>query len=69
MIRNPQRGLNVPDDLPHHEVLAVAIPYLGSCPSVCTDWTPLKNRFDPFEKFARPRPATEDVWQFETFLV
>jgi len=25
-------------------------------------------RFDPFEKFARPRPAEEDVWQVETFL-
>ncbi len=69
MIRNPRRGLNVPDDLPHQEVLDVANPYLGPCPSVQTDWTPLKNRFDPFERFGRPRPADEDVWQFETFLV
>jgi len=68
MIRNPRRGLNVPDDLPHKEVLDVANPYLGPCPSVQTDWTPLKNRFDPFERFGRPRPADEDVWQFETFL-
>jgi homospermidine synthase len=59
----------VPDDLPHHEILEVANPYLGSCPSLRTDWTPLKNRFDPFEKFARSRPAEEDIWQFETFLV
>jgi homospermidine synthase len=69
MIRNPRRGLNVPDDLPHQEVLSVANPYLGPCPSIPTEWTPLKNRFDPFEKFARPRPVDEDVWQFETFLV
>jgi homospermidine synthase len=68
MIRNPRRGLNVPDDLPHQEVLDVANPYLGPCPSMQTDWTPLKNRFDPFERFGRPRPADEDVWQFETFL-
>lgn len=69
MIKQPRQGLCVPDDLPHHEVLAVANPYLGPCPSVPTDWTPLKNRFDPFEKFARPRPAAEDMWQFETFVV
>lgn len=69
MIKQPRQGLCVPDDLPHHEVLAVANPYLGPCPSVPTDWTPLKNRFDPFEKFARPRPAAEDMWQFETFVI
>lgn len=68
MIRNPRQGVCVPDELPHREVLAVANPYLGPCPSVQTDWTPLKNRFDPFENFARPRPSDEDVWQFETFL-
>ncbi len=68
MIRNPRQGLNVPDDLPHREVLEVANPYLGPCPSLQTDWTPLKNRFDPFEKFGWPRPADEDVWQFNTFL-
>ena len=68
MIRNPRQGVCVPDDLPHREVLAVANPYLGPCPSVPTDWTPLKNRFDPFENFARPRPSDDDVWQFETFI-
>jgi homospermidine synthase len=69
MLKNPRRGVCVPDDLPHREVLEVANPYLGPCPSIQTDWTPLKNRFDPFEKFARPRPSNEDVWQFETFMV
>jgi homospermidine synthase len=68
MIRNPRQGLRVPDDLPHREVLDVANRYLGHCPSVQTDWTPLKNRFDPFEKFGRPRPSDEEVWQFDTFL-
>lgn len=69
MIRNPRQGLCVPDDLDHREVLAVANPYLGPCPSLQTDWTPLKNRFDPFERFGPPRPADEDVWLFDTFLV
>jgi len=69
MIKNPWRGLCVPDDLPDDEVLGVANPYLGPCPSVQTDWTPLKNRFDPFEKFSlRRRPSEEDMWQFESFI-
>jgi homospermidine synthase len=68
MIRNPEQGVCVPDDLPHEDVLAVANPYLGPCPSVPTDWTPLKNRFDPFERWnSKGRPADEDVWQFESF--
>lgn len=70
MIRNPRQGVCVPDDLPHREVLSVANAYLGPCPSVPTDWTPLKNRFDPFERWnTLGRPADEDVWQFETFRV
>jgi homospermidine synthase len=69
MIRNPRRGFNVPDDLPHDQVLAVANPYLGPCPSIQADWTPLKNRFDPFERWnRRGRPADEDLWQFESFV-
>ena len=32
MIKNPRRGLCVPDDLPDDEVLGVANPYLGSLP-------------------------------------
>ncbi len=69
MIRNPRRGFNVPDNLPHDQVLEVANPYLGPCPSIQTDWTPLKNRFDPFERWkGNGRPAEEDVWQFEAFV-
>lgn len=67
MIRNPQQGVNVPDQLPHREVLAVANPYLGTCPSIQTDWTPLKNRFDPFAEYGSPAPRAEDMWQFDTF--
>ena len=69
MIRNPRMGLNVPDNLPHDEVLAVANPYLGPCPSVQPDWTPLKNRFDPFAGYGRPLPGEDDTWQFDTFVV
>lgn len=68
MIRNPRQGVCVPDDLPHRDVLAVANPYLGPCPSVQTDWHPLKSRFDPFERWRPDRaPNEEERWQFETF--
>jgi homospermidine synthase len=68
MVANPDRGVCVPDDLDHHDVLRWADPYLGPCPSIPTDWTPLANRVDLYERFnGRPRPAAEDVWQFATF--
>jgi homospermidine synthase len=69
MIRNPQQGFNVPDQLPHREVLEVANPYLGPCPSVQTDWTPLKDRFDPFAGFNGRSLTQDDLWQFESFLL
>ena len=34
MIGNPCKGILVPDELPHKEILDVAGPYLGPCPSV-----------------------------------
>jgi homospermidine synthase len=69
MIRNPQKGVCVPDDLPFEEVLAVANPYLGPCPSVRSDWTPLKDRTNMFGRYGKPKPNAEDLWMFETFLV
>lgn len=69
MIQNPRRGLLVPDQLPHREILKIANPYLGPTPSLQTDWTPLKNRFDPFEDWGHPHPTANDMWQFETFLL
>lgn len=68
MIKNPSEGVRVPDELPHEEVLAVANPYLGESISVKTDWTPLKNRVEPFAKYGKQEPVSDDVWQFETFL-
>jgi homospermidine synthase len=69
MVRNPQKGYNLPDQLPHKEVLEVANLYLGPCPSVQTDWTPLKGRFEPFVQFGRALPKEDDMWQFASFLV
>lgn len=69
MLRNPRRGVCLPEDLPHREILAVANPYLGPCPSLQTDWTPLQTRWDAFADFGEPAPLPDDVWQFDTFLV
>jgi homospermidine synthase len=69
MLKHPREGVRTAEELPHEEILRVAQPYLGTCPSIQTDWTPLKNRVDPFERFGKPRPSVDDVWQFDTFLV
>ncbi len=70
MVANPNRGVLVPDQLDHREVLHWADPYLGPCPSARTDWTPLTNRVDLYDRFnGRPRPSDDDVWQFDTFVV
>jgi homospermidine synthase len=69
LLENPQRGVCLPDDLPHTEILAHALPYLGPFISRPVDWTPLRNWTDPFSGYGRPRPRPEDVWQFSTFLV
>lgn len=68
MIDNPQQGFNTPDDVPHEPVLQVARPYLGTCPSVQTDWHPLK-RTMPFGKKLPPLIEANDNWQFGFFLV
>ncbi|MDD5026426.1 MAG: saccharopine dehydrogenase NADP-binding domain-containing protein [Candidatus Peribacteraceae bacterium] len=56
MIRHPEEGVNVPDQLPHREILAAAAPYLGQICSVPIDWTPTGRGVD------------QDTWQFENFL-
>jgi len=68
MVANPERGVCVPDDLDHREVLRWADPYLGPSPSARTAWTPLVDRVDLYEPYnGRQRPPDEDVWQFATF--
>jgi homospermidine synthase len=69
LLVNPRRGVRLPDDLPHEEILEHARPYLGPIASRQSDWTPLLRWTDPFVGFGRERPADEDVWQFSTFLV
>jgi homospermidine synthase len=69
MIGNPRRGILVPDELPHQEVLDVAGPYLGPCPSVRSNWTPLESRSRLFAKWGTPAVDDADLWQFASFVV
>ena len=69
MIRHPTKGILVPDELPYREILDVAGPYLGPCPSVQTDWTPLESRSRLFAKWGAPAVAEADLWQFASFAV
>jgi homospermidine synthase len=69
MIKNPTKGILVPDEIPHREILDVAGAYLGPCPSVQTDWTPLQSRSRLFAKWGTPAVAAEDLWQFASFAL
>jgi homospermidine synthase len=69
ILRNPDRGVLVPDDLPHEFVLEVARPYLGLNISTASDWTPLKHRSSHFPGWNRPDLDPADPWQFKNFLV
>lgn len=69
MIKNPQRGFLLPDDIDHEEILKIAVPFIRPFISKAYDWTPLKNLNTKFTKFDMETPKEEDAWQFTTFLV
>ncbi len=67
MMKNPRKGLCIPEDLPHDFVLRIAKPYLGEFLSVQSEWTPLKNKKVYFKENLANQPD-EDIWQFKNFL-
>ncbi len=69
MIENSDRGVLVPDDLPHEYILNISRPYLGKVISQAYDWTPLKNRDTTFAAYNKADLDTKDPWQFKNFLV
>ena len=69
MVQNPDRGVVLPDDLPHEFVLKIAKPYLGKWISKASPWTPLAHYTNAFEGFNNPQVDTTDPWQFKTFLI
>ncbi|MBI1902404.1 MAG: homospermidine synthase [Planctomycetia bacterium] len=70
MIENPERGVLVPDDLPHEYVLKTSKPYLGKFLSIPSDWTPLKHDGGSyFGGYSQPNLDYDDPWQFKNFLL
>jgi homospermidine synthase len=68
MIKNPEAGLMVPDDLPWREIYDVAEKYLGPIWSAAADWDPIQSRNDLFVPWNGRKYDTDDVWQFGNFL-
>lgn len=69
MIENPDRGVVVPDDLPHDYVLKIANPYLGESISTPVGWNPLQRHKNYFGPYAEANVDAADPWQFKNFLV
>jgi homospermidine synthase len=69
MVENPNRGVCIPDDLPHEYILGLARPHLGESLSIPSDWTPLKHYVNHFHGFNQPNIDFDDPWQFKNFLV
>ena len=69
MIENPNKGVCVPDELPHDFILEISKPYLGNFITTPSDWTPLNDYVNVFGEFAQASIDTTDPWQFKNFLV
>lgn len=69
MIRNPRMGLNLPDHLPHEDVMEVALPYLGPFVSQPVDWMPTGYPDTAAARSPAGPASDEDPWQFKNFLV
>lgn len=67
-MKNPDRGLLVPDDLPWKEVLDYAERYWGGIHSVAADWDPLMYRNDLYGPWNGRVYDHSDPWQFANFL-
>ena len=69
MMRNPRRGVCLPEQLPHEEILNFARPYLGPIHSQPVDWMP-GDRRDSVVQWQSDNPLCDsDPWQFNHFLV
>jgi homospermidine synthase len=64
-MRNPERDIVEPDDLPFAEILGICRPYLGDLVGEFTRWTPLEGRGRLFPEDL----DTSDPWQFKNFRV
>ena len=68
MLENPDKGVLLPDDLPHDKILEVAKPYLGKLVSKPSDWTPATNYQVFFKENRSAFLDTKNLWSFQNFL-
>ncbi len=68
MIRNPEEGVLVPDQIPHADILKVASPYLGDVVSVPLDWYPDDTNAVEYPEAGTPFVNDASAWQFNRFL-
>lgn len=68
MIKHPNEGICLPDDIDHKEILAFAKPYLGTFVSKQVEWSPL-DRKPTYLAYNDEIIDPQDEWQFTSFLV
>ncbi len=69
MMRNPQRGFCLPDDINAEEIINFAAPYLGRVVSEPVGWHPIRDLDTSLSGFWVKRPHVADSWQYSTFLL
>ena len=69
MLRTPRSGVRVPDELPWRDVLAVAMPYVGTTWSGPIDWDPVSTHVDWFDQWSGRVLDREDPWQYTNFMI
>lgn len=67
ILKHPQKGVCLPDDIDHREIISFAKPYLGNFISQPVDWSPLK-RNPSYIDYSGRTIKPEDEWQFVSFL-
>ena len=68
LIKHPNEGVCLPDDIDYEEILEFSKAYLGTFISRAFDWSPLKIKESYFDYYNKVIPK-EDEWQFTTFLI
>lgn len=69
LMRSPRAGVRVPDEIPWRDVLAVAMPYVGTTWSGPLDWDPVSTHADWFDRWSGRELDHDDPWQFTNFLI
>jgi homospermidine synthase len=67
-MEHPNKGVVIPDDLPHEHILDIAKPYLGTFVSKQSDWTPFKNYQVFFPENFEAYLDKKNMWCFKNFL-